>query len=191
MKANEQSDLLKLLQVDNEETAKLIEGIVNTSFTIRGWGITLVSALIGLTFQAQQWQVACLAVVITFLIAFIDGYHSWLYAGLLRHAVSVEQVLATYYAALARGEDDPQAREDFEVALLAHRFGRFAGIGKFRLWDLRAARPRPVIAVLYLTLFVAAVTSGLIVGSSKKSAGEKFECSAVSGSPNLYICNKK
>jgi len=184
MKANEQSDLLKLLQVDNEETAKLIEGIVNTSFTIRGWGITLVSALIGLTFQAQQWQVACLAVVITFLIAFIDGYHSWLYAGLLRHAVSVEQVLATYYAALARGEDDPQAREDFEVALLAHRFGRFAGIGKFRLWDLRAARPRPVIAVLYLTLFVAAVTSGLIVGSSKKSAGEKFECSAVSGSPN-------
>jgi len=57
----------------------------------------------------------------------MDGYHSWLYAQLLRHAVTVERVLASYYDSLARGEDDPKVRENFEVAIYAHEFGRVCG----------------------------------------------------------------
>jgi len=67
----------------------------------------------------------------------------------------------------------------------------FAGIRAFRLRDLRYARPRLVIAILYLTLLTAAIVSGVIAVSSKKDSGQKFECSNVSGSPNVYICNKK
>ncbi len=189
--STQHAELLKLLQSDSDATTKLIEGIVTSSFTIRGWGITLVSALIGLTFQAQLWQVAGLAVVVTLLIAFIDGYHSWLYAELLEHASAAEKVLIAYYASLARGEDDPQAQEEFEVALSAYSFGRYAALHRFRLRDLREARPRSVIIALYATLLVAAVSSGFLAMSSKKSAGEKFECNAVSGPSNVYICNKK
>jgi len=86
MKETGQPELVRVLELDYEKTTKLIEGIVSSSFTIRGWGIALISALIGLTFQAQRWEIAGLAIVVTFLIAFVDGYHSWLYAKVLRHA---------------------------------------------------------------------------------------------------------
>ena len=192
MNVQEQAELLKMLQADSDATTKLIEGVVGSSFTIRGWGITLVSALIGLTFQAQLWQVAALAVVVTLLVAFIDGYHSWLYAELLEHAVAAEQVLISYYSSLARGEDDPQARDEFEVDISAYSFGRYAALHRFRLRDLGKARPRPVIAILYVTLLVASIASGWLAASSKKSTGERFECNAVSGgSSNVFICNKK
>jgi hypothetical protein len=191
MNPHNQKELVRLLEVDDDKTTKLIEGIVSSTYTIRGWGIALISALIGLTFQVQRWQVAGLAAIVTLLIAFMDGYHSWLYAQLVRHAVGVERVLASYYVALSRGEDDPKMREDFEVAIQAHDFGRFEGIHAFRLRDLRYARPRLVIATLYLTLLVAALVSGVVAVSTRKDTGQKFECSAISGSPNVFVCSKK
>jgi DNA-binding transcriptional LysR family regulator len=153
--------------------------------------MALISALIGLTFQIHKWQIAALAVVVTLLIAFIDCYHSWLYAQLLRHAISVEQVLGLYYVALARGEEDPQAQEDFEVALLAHSFGRFSGIRAFRLRDLRNTRPRVVIRVLYSTLLIAAIVAGGITVVTKRTAEKRFECSSVPGAQAVYVCKEK
>ena len=163
MSTKEQPELVRVLELDYEMTTKLVEGIVNSSFTIRGWGIALISALIGLTFQAQHWEIAVLAVVVTILIAFVDGYHSWLYAKVLRHAQNVEHILSLYYSFLARGEDDPDARRDYEVAIGAHKFGRFAEIQKFRLGALWDARPRVIIITLYVTLLVCALVSGTIV----------------------------
>lgn len=184
----EQKELVRLLEVDYDKTTKLIEDIVGSSFTIRGWGIALISALIGLTFQAQQWKVAGLAVVVIFLIAFVDGYHTWLYSKILLHSRKIERVMGLYYASLARGEDDPRARREFEVAILAHRFGRFSEIQKFRIRDVH---PRFVILTLYLTLLICAVASGTLVFFSNRNPATKFECTAVPAAANVYVCKPK
>jgi hypothetical protein len=191
MKDTDRAELLRVLELDYEKTTKTVEGIISSSFTIRGWGITLISALVGLTFQAQLWQIAALAAVVSLLVAFIDGYHSWLYARTLQHAGDIERVLRLYYAALARGEHDPDVRRDFEVALLAHRFGRFAETHQFNLKALRDSRPRIVILALYGTLLICAVVSGALVFHSKKAPAAKFECTAVSGAANVYMCQPK
>ena len=192
MKDTKLKELIRILELDYEKTTKLIEGIVSTSFTIRGWGIALVSALIGFTFQTQFWQIAALSVVVTLLIAFMDGYHSWLYAKALQHTQNLERVLGLYYAALARGEDDPVARRDFEVAILAHQFGRFAEIQrKFGLKALREARPRMILVILYGTLLSCALVSGTLVLYPKRNPPAKFECTAVPGAANVYVCQPK
>lgn len=181
-------ELIRLLELDYEKTTKLIEGLVASSFSIRGWGVTLTSALIGLTFQTRLWPIAGLAVVLTILFGLIDSYHSWLYARTFDHAQKVERVLGLYYAELARGADDPKAREDFEVALLAHPFGRFAETEHFRLAAIREARPRPVLLVLYVTLLVCALGSGVLVYTTQTRSIQRLECTAEPGRANLYSC---
>jgi hypothetical protein len=192
MSNTEHKELIRVVELDYEKTTKLIEGIVGTSFTIRGWGIALISALIGFTFHTQYWQVAALALVVTLLIAFMDGYHSWLYAKTLQHTQNVERVLGLYYAALARGDDDPGARRDFEVAILAHQFGRFAEIQKqFGLKSLREARPRMILVTLYGTLLGCALVSGTLVFYSQRNPPAKFECTVVAGTKDVYVCRPK
>jgi hypothetical protein len=191
MKDAERCELVRVLELDYEKTTKVIEGVVSSSFTIRGWGIALISALIGLTFQTQLWELAGLGIVVTLLIAFIDSYHSWLYAKLLRHATDVEHVLGLYYAALARGEDDPDAIRDFEVAALAHRFGRFAELQRFRLRALLDVRPRLIILILYVTLMICTIASGALVLFRQRSPAMKFECTAVPDARNIYVCQPK
>jgi hypothetical protein len=185
----DRKELIRIIELDYEQTTKLIEGVVGTSFTIRGWGITLVAALIGLTFQTGLWQMAALAGVATLLIGLMDGYHSWIYTKILRHAQNIERVLGLYYASLARGDDDPDAHIDFEVALLAHRFGRFAEFRKFGLKTLlRDARPRMVLVMLYLTLLICSAACGILVLRSKQTNASKFQCTSVSGTKNVYLC---
>ena len=181
-----------MLEVDYEKTTQAIESINSSSFTIRGWGMALISALIGLTFQAQYWEIAVLAVVVTLLIAFVDGYHSWLYAKVLQHANDIETVMRYYYAFLARGDVDEQARIDFLGKILAHRFGRFTEIRKgFKFSNLREARPRCVIVTLYTTLLVCAMVSGVLAFSSTKHPGPTFGCVQVSGATDVYVCKPK
>lgn len=185
-------ELVRVLEVDYEKTTKSIEGIISSSFIIRGWGIALSSALIGLTFQTEHWQIAVLAVVVTLLIAFVDGYHSWLYAKVLQHANNIETVMRYYYAFLARGDVDDQARIDFLGKLLSHRFGRFTEIRKgFKFSSLREARPRYVIVILYSTLLVCALTSGVLAFSSKNHPAPTFGCAPVPGATDVYVCKPK
>jgi hypothetical protein len=93
MNEHAQKELLRVLELDYQQTIKEIESIISSSFAIRGWGIALSSALIGLTIQAQHWEIAALAVVVTLLIAFVDGYHSWLYAKVLQRRLYVADVM--------------------------------------------------------------------------------------------------
>ena len=125
-------------------------------------------------------------------IALIDGYHSWLYANIRKHAQNIERVLGLYYASLARGDDDPEAYRDFEVAIQAHQFGRFAEIQKrFSLGALWEARPRIILLGLYGTLVACALVTGALVFVSKKNPVAKFECTAVSGAANVFVCKPK
>jgi hypothetical protein len=82
------------------------------------------------------------------------------------HKTSPKYCLSITRRSRADG-DDPKATEDFQVAILAHEFGRFSGIRKFRFRDLRKARPR-----LVLTLLLAALSSGAIAFISKKKRRE-------------------
>lgn len=192
MKETQQPEVVRVLELDYEMTTKLVEGLVSNSFTIRGWGIALISALIGLTFQAQRWEIAVLAIIVTILIAFVDGYHASLYAKVFRHAQNVEHVLSLYYSLLARGEDDPDAGRDYEVAIGAHKFGRFAEVRKFRFVNLRDARPRLVIIVLYATLLLCALVSGSLVFFADKNPSKNVTWTTIvepSSSNALTITN--
>ncbi len=192
MKDTDRPELIRVLELDYEKTTQLIEGIVGTSFTIRGWGITLVAALVGLTFQAQLWEIAVLAVVVILLIALVDGYHSWLYGRILRHATNIERVLGLYYVSLARGDDDPEAHRAFEVAILAYQFGRFAEIREFGLKTLlRDALSRWTFVALYATLLICALVSLALVLFPAQSHSAKFECTAVQGAANVFLCKPK
>jgi len=189
MKETTQKELLRVLELDYEKTTKEIEDILSSTFTIRGWGIALISALIGFTLQANHWGIAALAVVVTLLIAFVDGYHSWLYARVLRHANNIEAVIRYYYAFLARGDVDDQARIDFLAKIQAHRFGRFTEIKKsFTFSNLREARPGYVIVALYATLLLCATVSGVVAFWSNKHPAPTFGCTQIPGAANAYVC---
>jgi len=110
MDDNTRKEIVRELELDYEKTTKAIESVVSSSFTIRGWGMTLIAALIGLSFQNKLWPLSALAVVVILLLALVDGYHSWLYAKVLQHANNIETILRYYYAFLARGDVDPQAK---------------------------------------------------------------------------------
>jgi len=185
-------ELVRVLEVDYEKTTKAIDGIISSSFTIRGWGIALSSALIGLTFQAQHWEIAALAVVVTLLIALADGYHSFLYGRVLLHANKIEEVMRLYFAYLARGDVDEQTKLDFLGKIMAHRFGRFTEIQKgFQFSNLREAQPRLVIVTLYATLMGCAIVSGVLASSSRKHPAPTFGCVQVPGTTDVYVCKPK
>jgi hypothetical protein len=158
-------ELLRLLELDYASTAKLTEGLVGGGLTIRGWAITLTSALVGLAFQAHLRPLALLAVAVVLLFGLADAYHSWLYSRVMAHAESIENTMRTYYSSLARGDDDPVAEREFEIALLAHSFGRFAEARRFSLASLAEIRPKLVFVVMYLTLLVCALGAAALVGS--------------------------
>jgi len=187
-------ELVRELELDYEKTTKTIDSIVGSSFTVRGWGITLSSALIGFAFQNKLWPLSLLAVVVILLIAFIDGYHSWLYAKVLQHANEIELILRAYYDFLARGDTDPDLKRDLEVKIELHRFGRYTDIDKkFSVGDLRDARPRLVLVALYGTLVACAIASGILIYSSsqKAAATTNLDCTPVAANANVYVCKPK
>jgi hypothetical protein len=187
-----QNELVRVLELDYEKTISVIESTISSSFTIRGWGVTLISALIGLTFEARHWEIAVLACVVTLLVAFVDAYHSWVYAKVLQHANSIERVIRSYYAFLARGDVDKQAQTEFLVKIMAHRFGRFTEIRTgFSLSSLREARPRAVIPTLYGTLLMCAAASGGLAFSSEKHPTPTFGCVKVPGATDAYVCKPR
>jgi uncharacterized membrane protein len=192
MNKDTQKELVRVLELDYEKTTQVIESIISSSFTIRGWGIALSSALIGLTFQAQHWEIAVLAFVVTLLVAFVDGYHSWLYAKVLQHVNKIEDIMRCYYAFLARGDADEQTYTEFQAKIMAHRFGRFAEIHKgFSFSSLREARPRYVIVTLYATLLICTAVSGVLAFSSEKHPALTFGCIQVPGTTDVYVCKTK
>jgi len=192
-------ELVRVLELDYEKTTRAIDGIISSSFTIRGWGIALISALIGFTLQSNHWEMALLSVVVTLLIAFVDGYHSWLYARVLLHANNIESVMRYYSAFLARGEVDDQERIDFLAKIQAHRFGRFTEIQKrFTFSNLCDVRPRSVIVTLYATLLLCATGSGALAFWSNPYPTPSFGCTQIpalsrleSGSAYVYVCKPK
>jgi hypothetical protein len=160
LEADTRSELIDLVRVDYEATRSLIDGVVRTSLALRGVGVTLILALLGLATQKSSEAVALCAFVAVGLFLYLDAYHGWLYAEGLRRAHDLEHILALRYKELERG-DDTDISLDLDVALASHRFGQYSNLPRFRLRRLTRARPKTMYVVLYGSLFglaTAAVT---------------------------------
>lgn len=191
MTDDELKSALHLLEVDYERTTKLIEGVVSTSASIRGWTITLTVALLGIAFERQSWPLGASAIVLILMLALVDGYHSWLYAEALRHVSYVEKTLSLYYASLA-SDGDPDARMAFDVQLRVHRLGPFGNLTTFTFRGLRHARPRILLVTLYGALLVIAAAATVTVAQSGRSAILTLSCSPVPNTaPGTLTCISK
>ncbi len=130
-------ELVRLVELDYERTAKFIEGVIGTSAAIRGLLVTAWLAVVTLAVNTSRWALAAVSLAVVIVFGLVDAYHSWLYHQALQHAIELESISRTYYAALARGGDDPDAEEDLEVHLQAHRLGVYSNLRRFRMKDLR------------------------------------------------------
>jgi len=157
-------ELVRLVELDYERTAKFIEGVIGTSAAIRGLLVTAWLAVVTLAVNTSRWALAAVSLAVVIVFGLVDAYHSWLYHQALQHAIELESISRTYYAALARGGDDPDAEEDLEVHLQAHRLGVYSNLRRFRMKDLRFARPRIFFQILYPALAVTSVAVAVILG---------------------------
>src|SRR5690349_6560628 len=105
------SEQVRLVELDYERTTKLTEGILASGINLRGWAVTLTLALIALAFERSLWPISALSIVLIFLLGIADAYYGWLYSEVLSHGLNAERLLHRYYAALSRGDDDPDAVE--------------------------------------------------------------------------------
>jgi hypothetical protein len=159
-------ELVRIVELDYDRTSKFIEGVIGTSAAIRGLLVTAWLAVITLAFNTSRWTLAVVSFAVVVIFGLIDAYHSWLYDQALRHAIDLESVSGGYYGALARGGDDPDAEDDLQAHLQAHRFGVYRNLRRFRMRDLRFARPKIFFQVLYPALLVASVSAAVILGNT-------------------------
>jgi hypothetical protein len=160
-----EKERIRLVELDYDKTNEFIKGVVGTGAALRGSAITVWLALIGFAFQQNLPALAYLAAVVIVVFALVDGYHGWLYAQAATHLRAVEKVTSTYYNALSRGDDDPDAILDFRQELRFHRFGFFSNLRRtIRPWFLWDAHPKVVYRLVYPLLLVLAVAAAIAVG---------------------------
>jgi hypothetical protein len=150
--AGTRAALVDLVRADYDATRSLIDGVVRTSLALRGVGVTLILALLGLAVQKSSEALALCAWATVGVFLYLDAYHGWLYAEGLGRARGLEHILALRYKELERG-DDPDVGADLDIALATHRFGQYSNLPRFRLRHLTRARPKALYAVLYGSLF--------------------------------------
>ncbi len=156
-------ELVRLLERDYDQTSEFIRSVVGTASTTRGWAVTVWLALLGVAVQQERPALALLAGATIVPFALLDAYHSWLYGQALRHARGIEDLSASYYRAVERGEDDEDLMFDFQVAIAAHRFGLYSQFRRFSVPELRAARPKLVFQWFYPGLFIAAIVTAVLI----------------------------
>jgi hypothetical protein len=161
---------VRLVELEYERTAKFIDGVISTSVTVRGWAITIWLAVVGVALTSNAWELAILAALVVFVFAFIDAYHAWLYWEALRRANELERLAGAYYETLGRNAEDEDAEIDLRVRLESHRFGLYRNFKRFRLRDLRFARPPIFFRVFYPILILTAIgAAAWIAGRDKAS----------------------
>ena len=162
-------ELIRVIELDYDRTAKVIDGVLGTSATIRGLLITAWVAVITLAFDVTRWALAAISIAIVVIFGLLDAYHSCLYQEALGHAEELEGISQAYYSAIALGEDDPDADFDLQVSLQAYanRFGVYHSLHRFTAKDLRFARPRIFFTILYPALLAVSVISTVILGVTR------------------------
>jgi hypothetical protein len=147
-----------MIEREYDSANKVLQSIVGTSFTIRGWAVTTWAALLGVAANKSSWPFALFALLAVIGFGFVDSYHSWLYGAGLRYILSVEALLAKYYEALVRKGSDPDVVTDVETEMRAFKPGLFSYIPHFDWRQLGHVRPRLFIFVFYPALISIALT---------------------------------
>lgn len=146
------TDMLHLLRMEYDDGNQFIRSLVGTVTTVRGWTITLSLAVLGLAPNRAVWQRGLLAIGVVCLFAIVDIYDSWLYTQVLSRVQAIDRIFGLYYRALARGEDDPKVTEEFEIELVAYKFGLMSSLPRFAFRRIGETRPLTVIVLLYGSL---------------------------------------
>jgi len=155
------SDMLKLVELDYDQTAQFVRGVLSTATTIRGWAITIWLALSGFSVQQDEWILSALGLVVAGTFYVVDAYHLNLYRQGLKHLQSLERLYADYYGALSRAEFDSEALDEFLIDLEAHRFGFYRRLSPFRVKRSLRAGPRVFVA-LYAVLVAVSIGLALV-----------------------------
>jgi hypothetical protein len=153
-------DMLKLVELDYNQTSEFVRGVLSTATTIRGWAITIWLALAGFSVQQDEWALSALGLVVVASFYVLDAYHLNLYRQGLSHLQSLERLYADYYGSLSRVEFDSEALDEFLIDLEAHRFGFYRRLGPFSLKRSIMKGPR-VFVGLYGVLIT--ISGGLAV----------------------------
>jgi hypothetical protein len=156
-------ELVRVVELDYERTAKFAEGVIGTSAAIRGLLLTAWVAVITLAFTTSHWTLAAASFAVVVVFGLLDAYHSWLYNQALGHAVDLEELSRKYYRALAQGGDDPHAEADFRVSLQDERLGIYRNLHSFKWKDLPDVRPKIFFQVLYPALLAVSVIATVLL----------------------------
>lgn len=160
-------ELVRIVELDSEKTAKFIEGVIGTSATLRGILLTAWVAVITLAFDTGHWTLAAASFGIVVVFGVLDAYHSWLYNQALGHAVKLEELAGLYHRALSKGLDKPRDDADFLVKLQDDPFGLYNNLqGKFTWKDLGKARPQIFFQVLYPGLLAISIIAAAVLAAT-------------------------
>src|SRR5260370_7151526 len=72
-------ELVRIVELDYERTAKFIEGVIGTSAAIRGLLVTAWLAVVSLAVNTGRWPLAAVSFAVVLIFGLIDPYHSSLY----------------------------------------------------------------------------------------------------------------
>jgi hypothetical protein len=162
----ERAELFKQITDDQDRTAKFIDGNTTSVIAIRGWAITIWLAVLGVAFSSKLWELAALDVVVIFVFAVIDGYHSSLYTEVLLHAKKLEWITYLHYVVLTTGSMDPDAQSDLDKALAVLKIGVYSNLRRFKPRDIWYAEPTVFIRYMYPFLAAAALASAILIAAS-------------------------
>lgn len=151
--------LVDLVLADYDATLRALNGFTTAAAAMRGIGIATWGVIIGIAIRDQSAALATLSVGVTFLFAFIDGYHSALYRRALARAVAIESLLDDYAETLGIYADDPDTVDEVRARLELHSFGVNRTMRRIAVGDVFDARPWPV----FLALYPALILVGFIV----------------------------
>lgn len=163
MTPQEKAELLRLVELDYDRTTKLVEATTGAGVAVRGWAVTIWLAVLAAAFDRRVWEIGVLGAVAVVAFGLADGYHMWLSGEALDHAKAVEKVTGRHYAAIARGSVLPGALRREEEALLAHEFGAYRTLKRFRLRDALYVRPPVFFRVIYPVMAGVSIASAIIV----------------------------
>jgi hypothetical protein len=149
---------VRLIEREYDSANKVLQSIVGTSFTIRGWAVTAWAALLGVAANNSSWPYALFALLAVVGFAFVDSYHSWLYGAGLKYLLNVESLLAMYYEALVRAKSDPDVVTDVEAEMRTFKPGFFSYMPHFEWRQIGDVRPRLFLFVFYPALIAIALT---------------------------------
>ena len=156
-------ELVRLVELDYDRTAKFIDGVLGTSATIRTLLITAWVAVLTLAFDTSRWDLGAVSFAIIVVFGVLDAYHSTLYQRALEHAVEREGASQSYYETLIFGDDYPDANANLIADLELQEFGVYRNIHKVSTADLRSARPQILFSVLYPALLAVSLIATIIL----------------------------